>query len=118
VNVRELANRLGARIVERRGGISDQRWVLSEYETRNKTIVVYLDTIELLAELVAVQDLPFDVERLDEIAIAHECFHLLFPGKRGEEERAHAFAQELLDLVTSPAVLSEALASHMGGQRA
>ena len=118
MNVRQLASKLGARIVERRGGISENRWVISEYESRNKTIVVYRDTLELLAELVAVQDLPFDVERLDEIAIAHECFHLLFPGKRGDEEGAHAFAQELLELATSPAVLSDALASHMGGQRA
>ena len=117
MNVRELAGKLGARIVERRGGISENRWVISEYETRNKTIVVYRDTLELLAELVAVQDLPFDVERLDEIAIAHECFHLLFPGKRGNEERANSFAQELLDLVISPAVLNDALAAHMGEQR-
>jgi len=113
VKVRELANRLGARIVERRGGISETRWVISELETRTKTIVVYRDTLELLAELVAVQDLPFDVERLDEIAIAHECFHLMFPGKRGED-RVHAFVQELLELVESPAILNDALAAHAG----
>ena len=113
MNVRELVNRLGARVVERRGGISETRWVLSEFESRNKTIVVYRDTIELLAELVAIRNLPFDVERLDDIAIAHECFHLMFPGKRGED-RVHAFVQELLDLPESPAVLNDALAAHIG----
>lgn len=108
MNVRVLAGRLGARIVERRGGITEDRWVLSEYHARQKTIVLYRDTLEMLAELVLVRDLPFDVERLDEIAIAHECFHLLFPGRSGEG-RVHQFVQELLDLPASPQLLEEAL---------
>ena len=113
MKARALAQRLGARIVERRGGISESRWVISEYDPRSKTIVLYRDTLELLSELVAVHDLPFDHEELDEIAIAHECFHLML-GRKGSEERAHAFAQEFLDLMASPSLLNEALATHIG----
>lgn len=119
MNVRALADRLGARIVERRGGIAQDRWLISEYHTRHKTIVLYRDTLEVLADLVVARDLPFDVERLDEIAIAHECFHLLFPGtKGGGEERVHAFVQELLELPASPALLQRALAESSGELRA
>jgi len=109
MNARALAERLGARIVERQGGISENRWIMSEYQVRNKTIVLYRDTLDMLADLVATRDLPFDIEHLDEIAIAHECFHLLFGGKGGEA-RAHQFVQELLDLPESPALLDRALA--------
>lgn len=117
MNARALAKRLGARIVERRGGIAEDRWVMSECNSRDKTIVIYLDTLELLSELVAVNDLPFDPERLDEIAIAHECFHLISGsghGPQGEED-AHKFARELLDLPASPGLLNELLSRE--GQR-
>jgi hypothetical protein len=111
VNVRALAQRLGARIAERRGGVSSERWVISEYNPRERTIVLYLDTLELLSELVVVNDLPFDPDRLDEIAIAHECYHVIFGSTKGmhREADAHAFTRELLDLAASPALLNEIL---------
>jgi len=117
VKARELAKRLGARVVERRGGVGEDRWVISEFNPREKTIVVYLDTLELLSELVLVNDLPFDPEHLDEIAIAHECYHLVSGsahGPQGEEE-AHRFARELLDLPASPELLNDLL--NRQGQR-
>ena len=117
MKARELAKRLGARVVERRGGVGEDRWVISEFNPREKTIVVYLDTLELLSELVLVNDLPFDPEHLDEIAIAHECYHLVSGsahGPQGEEE-AHRFARELLDLPASPELLNDLL--NRQGQR-
>ena len=116
MRARALAKRLGAKIVERRGGIGEDRWVISEFNAREKTIVIYLDTIELLSELVVVNDLPFDPEHLDEIAIAHECFHMISGsshGPRGEED-AHRFARELLDLSASPELLNELLSRQSG----
>lgn|GEM_PF-3210587 len=115
---RTLAKRLGAKIVERRGGLGEDRWVISEFNSREKTIVIYLDTLELLSELVLVNDLPFDPEHLDEIAIAHECFHMVSGSAHGPqgEEDAHKFARELLDLPASPELLNELL-SRQSGQR-
>jgi hypothetical protein len=116
VNARALAKRLGARIVEKRGGIGENRWVISEFNSRDKTIVIYLDTLEMLSELVVVNDLPFDPDHLDEIAIAHECFHLISGsghGPQGEED-AHKFARELLDLPASPELLNELLSRQSG----
>ncbi len=118
VNARALAKRLGARIVERRGGISEDRWVMSECNPRDKTIVLYLDTLELLSEFVIISDLPFDPEHLDEIAIAHECFHMISGSTHGPqgEEDAHKFARELLDLPASPELLNELLSRQSGKQ--
>lgn len=118
MNARALAKRLGARVVERRGGITENRWAISEYNPREKTIVLYLDTLELLSELVVVNDLPFDPDHLDEIAIAHECFHLISGSAHGPqgEEDAHKFARELLDLPASPELLNELL-NRQSGER-
>lgn len=102
---------MGVRIVERRGGYGAARCVISEYHTRTKTIVLYRDSLELLANLVHEQRLPFDPTMLDEIAIAHECAHVRFP--RGREADAHTFAQELLGLAASPQLLERAVASYL-----
>lgn len=116
MNARALAKRLGAKIVERRGGLGEDRWVISELNSRDKTIVIYLDTLELLTDLVITSDLPFDAEHLDEIAIAHECFHLISGSAHGPqgEEDAHRFARELLDLPASPELLNDLLKRQSG----
>jgi hypothetical protein len=114
MNARALAKRLGVRVMERRGGITEDRWVISEYNTREKTIVLYLDTLELLSELVTVNDLPFNPEQLDEIAIAHECFHVIFGKGTHNEEDAHRFTRELLELPASPELLNELLSKQPG----
>lgn len=114
MSARALAKKLGVRITERRGGITEDRWVISEYNPREKTIVLYLDTLELLSELVLVNDLPFDPEHLDEIAIAHECFHVIFGKGTHNEEDAHRFTRELLELPASPLILNELLSSQSG----
>lgn len=106
-----LAESLGVRIVEKRGGTHARRCVISEYHTRTKTIVLYRDSLELLADVVRERKLPFEAALLDEIAIAHECAHVRAPKTR--EAEAHAFAQELLDLEVSPAILEEALAQRL-----
>jgi len=113
VTPRELARRLGAEVVERRGGITPYRYVVSELETRRRRIVIYRDTIELLARLVRERSLPFECERLDDIAILHECAHLRHP--RAREEGAHRYAQRLLRLSASPQILSDALAAFAAG---
>ena len=104
---RRLAACLGATIIERRGGMGAQRYVISEFHTRTNTIVVYADTLEVLAELVVAHALPFDRDQVLEIAIAHECFHLA--NRQGSEVEAHAFVRDLLDLAQSPAILSDLL---------
>ena len=108
---RRLAQRFGAKIVERRGGMAPFRCVISELETRGPTIVLYRDTLELLAQLVVAQRLPFEPQSLDEIAIAHECFHLRW--SRAPEERAHEYARALLQLPASPALLESALRGYL-----
>lgn len=110
---RDLAARLGARIVERRGGIEPYRFVVSEADSRGKRIVLYRDTLELLAKIVIARALPFDPDRLDEIAIVHECCHLQRP--HASEAVAHRYARRLLRLAASPALLDDALASHARG---
>jgi hypothetical protein len=108
---RRLAARLGATIIERRGGMTVGRYVISEFHTRTNTIVVYADTLEILAELVCAHALPFEPEQLLEIAIAHECFHL--SDRHGSEAAAHAFVRDLLGLPESPAILSDLLPDYV-----
>ncbi|MGH7659667.1 MAG: hypothetical protein ACRENA_01960 [Vulcanimicrobiaceae bacterium] len=111
---RALAAALGLRVTERRaGGVAPYRCVIAELHERSKTIVLYRDALELLGRLVDSGRLPFDRAQLDEIAIAHECFHARAP--QGSEESAHAFAASLLGLTESPAVLNDALARHLAG---
>ena len=113
MTARDLAKRLGAKILERRGGITPYRYVVSELESRRRRIVLYRDTLELLAKLVREQNLPFESERLDDIAILHECAHLRHP--RALEEEAHRYVQRLLRLRASPQLLSDALAAFAAG---
>ena len=106
---------MGLRIVERRGGTRGARCVISEYHTRARTIVLYRDSLELLASIVEQRRLPFDASMLDEIAIAHECAHVRSP--KAPEADAHAFAEQLLDLAASPRILESALASYLSERR-
>lgn len=69
--------------------------------------MIYRDTLELLSKLVREQQLPFEVERLDDIAILHECAHLRHP--RAGEGEAHDYVRRLLRLPASPQLLSDAL---------
>jgi hypothetical protein len=109
-----LAAKLGLRVTERRdGGLASYRCVISELHVRRKEIVLYRDALELLATLISAERLPFELRQLDEIAIAHECFHARSP--HGSEDAAHAFAASLLSLTASPALLEQALARHLGG---
>lgn len=108
---RRLAARLGATIIERRGGMAAQRYVISEFHTRTNTIVVYADTLAVLAELVRAHAIPFESDQLLEIAIAHECFHLVNRG--GSEAEAHAFVRDRLGLDASPAILSDLLPDYV-----
>lgn len=111
---RALAAQLGLRVTERRrGGLASYRCVISEFHARRKTIVLYRDALELLGALVDRQGLPFERAQLDEIAIAHECFHARAP--HAGEHAAHAFAASLLGLAASPALLDRALALHLAG---
>lgn len=111
---RALAAELGLRVTERRrGGVAPYRCVISELHARSKTIVLYRDALDLLGTLIDAKSLPFDRAQLEEIAIAHECFHAR--SSRGSEESAHAFAASLLGLAESPALLDEALARHLAG---
>ena len=102
MKARALAARLGARVEVREGGLRPARCVISEYHTRSRTIVVYEDTLRLLGA---------DPEGLEEIAIAHECFHVLKP--RGDEAGAHAFARAFLGLPESPELLETKLAERL-----
>jgi hypothetical protein len=110
-DVRAYARALGARIVERRGGVGRSRCVISEYHTRGKTIVLYRDSLALLARLVAACNLPFDPAQLEDVAIVHECFHLIAP--HANEDAAHEFVRVVLGLAASPAVLSQALSKYL-----
>ena len=111
---RALAAELGLHVTEEpRGGVASYRCVISELRERSKTIVLYRDALDLLATLIDAKGLPFDRVQLDEIAIAHECFHAR--SAHGSEEAAHAFAASLLGLAESPALLDEALAQHLAG---
>jgi hypothetical protein len=113
VTARALAERLGLRVTERRGGVTPHCCVLSELHERKKTIVLYEDSLELLGRLVDARGLPFERAQLEEIAIAHECFHAQAPG--ASEADAHAFARDLLRLAASPAMLDDVLARHLAG---
>jgi hypothetical protein len=114
VIARALAAELGLRVKEvPLGGVASYRCVVSELRERTKTIVLYRDTLDLLGSLIDAKGLPFDRTQLEEIAIAHECFHARFA--KGSEEAAHAFAASLLGLAESPALLNEALARHLAG---
>ena len=106
-----LARRLGASVERRTGGLRPGRCVLAEYHTRPRTIVVYEDALAVASAAARDERLQFGDEILEELAIAHECFHILDPG--GSEEGAHAFAAAFLKLPTSPAVLERALARYL-----
>lgn len=111
---RALAAELGLRVMEApRGGVASYRCVISELRERRQTIVLYRDALDLLGNLIDAKGLPFDRKQLEDIAIAHECFHARSP--HGSEEAAHAFAVSLLGLAESPALLDEALARHLAG---
>lgn len=114
MTARALAAELGLRVTERRtGGIAPYRCVISELHARSNTIVLYRDALELLKRLIGVENLPFDGAQLEEIAIAHECFHARSP--RESEASAHSFAASLLGLAASPALLDDALARYLAG---
>jgi hypothetical protein len=114
VIARALAAALGLRVTERtEGGIAAYRCVLAELHARTKTIVLYRDALELVGTLIESERLPFDRAQLEDIAIAHECFHARWP--QADEKAAHAFAASLLGLGDSPALLDEALARYLAG---
>lgn len=104
-----LLRRAGATIVERRGGITPYRCVISEVETRTRTIVLFRDTLELLGKLIETHSLPFDRYGLDDIAIVHECAHLRWP--TATEARIHRYVRRILRLRASPVLLGEVLAA-------
>jgi hypothetical protein len=120
-----LARHLGATIEDAWGGITPVRYAVSEFFTRGRRIVVYRDTVAALAYLVESFGIGdwFETERLREIALAHECFHLLeemrrLPRRRyrraaERETAANAFAQGFHRLSRSPAILSELLPLHL-----
>lgn len=122
---RILAQRLGATIAVQPHGLSTSRYAISEFHTRGRRIIVYRDTLAALSELIVAFELGawFEAARLEEIAIAHELFHVLEHHKQvprrsyrtaaDREVAANAFAQGFLELPRSPALLSELLPHHL-----
>lgn len=135
----QLADRLRVRVETRTGGVSAHRFLVAQYYTRKRRVVLYRDTAQLLGELISVLDLAqvFPPDRLNSIALAHELYHWAEADAGGAELRtrfrypsftlgplrvngrvmaahelaAHGFAQGLCDLPRSPALLTVLLAA-------
>lgn len=135
----EAAQRLGVRIDERDTGLSAGRYVVSEYYTRGRRVVLYRDTLSLLGELIGDLGLgdAFPPDRLRDVALAHELYHwaetaelrtmvrqtfrqptlvvgpIRITGRvmAANEIVAHAFAQQCCGLTRSPVLLTALLGS-------
>jgi hypothetical protein len=111
----DLAQQLGVPVVEEQAPPPAQPGLRSEYQPSPPRIVIYRDPIDLLTGSIhAGQHFGMLRCRAEDVHIAHEIFHHLQAGGRfgplrpeEEEEAAHAFAQELLELAFHPSEYSE-----------
>lgn len=135
----QVAEHLRIRVDVRNGGVTSRQFLIAQFYTRKRRIVLYRDTIDLVSTLIKILELEqvFPLARLTSIALAHELYHwaeadadgatlrarfrypsfVLGPVRiygrvmAATELAAHGFAQGLCDLSRSPALLTVLLAS-------
>ena len=113
--VKALAEKMGAKVMEQESAPPAQPGLRSEYRKSPPSIILYRDPLDHLSAAIHARQ-RFDMLRhtVEDVHIAHELFHhLQSDGRFGplhpeeEEEAAHAFAQELLGLDFHPTEYAE-----------